>query len=1015
MSLTTIVVTRPIGTLMSCLCVAILGALAMVQMPIHLRPKAEYPVLTITTRLADSNAEEVELLITKPLEDGVSDVPGIRKLDSVSRSGESQITLQFHVGRDLNEATLEVRSRLRRVAASFPRDTRSPVMTRYNPSDTPMAVLAITGGHSPEETGEWADRFLRTQLSRIDGVGTVVVSSPALPEIVVECDAQRLRALDLTVREVAHAIETGHKSLPAGLIHADGKRTAVRTTGHLATTEDISGQPVRATELGGVITVGELCRVRRDVVESEGSARLNGKPLVTMSIFKATDADLAGTWKAVNTKIQEIQAQAADGHPVIQVVFNESEELEKTLSRLGTIVPVTALLTGTVLFLFLGTLSSTLIVMTAIPFSLSLSLLFMYLLGIRLDLLSLSGLTLGLGILVDNSIVVIESISRRLDQGLPSREAVVAGADEVALPLFLSTLTTVGVFLPVIFLSREIRLFFVGFSWAVSLSLAASLMASLVLIPALFLYLGTQARQGKGLARMLSDLSGPYSRLLSVVQRRRRTVLLGAALFLGVCAYIALGLSFRQAETGKIFAYKVVVVSQPGTAREFSEDIAAIIERGLLSLPYVTRTYTEIKGSQVNLTISLDPEKCGDDPGDELNRRVKSLVGDRPVQVHVMGAGGHGKGRQISLDIQGNDVAGLVSLQRSILGSLMSVQGVQDVVVRQGNPVPVVGFIVRHGEVGYRGVHAQNLSHHIRSHLTGPLAARVPEGDRLVDVRVRAVREAGEGLEAIEDVRVRSDWGGLLPLSELATPMGRLEPTDLHRLNRRPVLGMTVVLPKDEDPLSVAQRMSEALDRLGLPPGFNYVMGEEIRDILRMRKEMMTAVAVGLVLIYLVLTMATESFVLPFVIMTAVPFAGGGVVLASWLLGFSISLPVYVGMVILCGLVINVNIVMVHAIDDRRLAGACLEEAVESGALRRLRPILMTVMTTVGGALPLIFDTGRGSEIWRPLALALSAGVAVSAVFSLVLTPTLSQLLGELVDRVGSKRTTLPVGVRDDA
>ena len=740
-----------------------------------------------------------------------------------------------------------------------------------------------------------------------------------------------------------------------------------------------------------------LLELNAKVAASEDLTRYNGKALITVAIYRAGDADIRSTWRSVREKVREIQA-ASDQVPHIETIFNQAEELESILRRLAAILPITLLVTGLTLFLFLGSVSSTLIVMAAIPISLCLALLFLHTLGMSLDLLALSGLTLALGILVDNAIVVIEAISRRRDEGAPLEDAIISGAEEVAAPLMLSTLAAVIAFVPVVFLSQEIRLFFVSFACAVSAGMAASLVSSLALIPVLFRYMGS--RRSRSIL-MSSDSSGFglwYDHALSRAVAHKWMVLLVAACLLSVCIGLAQGLSFRKTAGGGAQQFKIILITQPGAATEHTDAIAQEVERQVLVIPGVERVHSDVKGNHGILNVSMELTK--EDAAAAVRKVVESaLAGRKDVQFHLMETGSQGEGRKISLDVHGPGPEQLMALQPSLRELLAQVAGVRDVIIHQANPVPVVGFLVHHADVGFSWVHARSFAYQVRGHLQGPVSARMPEGERMVDVRVRALREAKEGLQPLSRTVIRNERGRLIPLTELAEPATRMEPVDLHRENRRPVMNLSLLLDKD-DPLAVADKVKEAFEQHPLPPGYDYSLGDEVRDIIRMRKEMLVAAGVGLVLIYLILVAATESLLMPFIIMIAVPFALGGVVIALRIAGIPVALPTYVGMIILCGLAINVNIVMVHAMKRRREAGDPPEAAARAGARRRLRPILMTVMTTVCASLPMLFDTGSGSSLWSPLALSLAAGIAASAIFSLVMTPTMYITLEELKTRI---------------
>jgi hydrophobic/amphiphilic exporter-1 (mainly G- bacteria), HAE1 family len=992
---------RPVGTLTACLCIVILGGIAWIDMPLNFRSKTQYPVLTITTVLSDTNPSEMEILITKRIEDALSEIQGIRKVMSSSRAGESVVTMEFHQGRNISEAALEVRSALRRLWRTFPTDTRFPVITRFNPSDAPMAVLAVTGESSSSEKALWVNRYLRPQLSRINGVASVRVAGAPEQEIIVDCDISRLKALGLTVQEVSQAVKTGHNTLPAGFLSVAGKRISLRTMGSFKTSEDISAQPIIVTEQGSVINIGQIARVSMVDQEPEEISRYNGDSLIAVSIFRASDADLRTVWKSLNEKISELQ-KSTETPVKIKVIFNQAEELEKALNRLFEIIPVILLITGAILYLFLGNISLTLVVLAAIPFSLFGSILLMRLFGLSLDILSLSGLTLGLGILVDNAIVVIESVSRRRAEGLTGTKAVLEGTIEVGPPLFLSTLATIIVFVPLVFVSREIRLFFVGFAWTVSLSLAASLVAALALAPVLCLYLGDRKTVVKSPVDRIMNLNASYERFFYFSGRKRVYLLAIALIFLGLGFFVGKGLSFRQAGSQEIREYKIMLVTEPGTPRARTDKIAHEVESQILKLPQITQIHTEVSGNQGSLMVSL-PQSSGSDTGEKIVKKFEEILRDREgVQFHVIPISQEGDDKTISLSFYGAGFEGLMELHDKVRPVLEKIPGIKDVMVRQGNLAPVLEFPVRHESLGHFHVKAEELAHHLRGQLTGPVATRISSSDKMLSVRVRAKRDLDEGLDPVERTTVRNEKGEMIPFMELAQPVPKMEPTELTRELRRPVLRFSLLLG-DDDPLTVADRVRDAIEKAGLPPGFTYSLGDEIKDILRTRNEMFSAAAMGLTLIYLILIAATESLSQPLIMMAAVPFAAAGVVVALKISGNPINLPVYVGMIILCGLVLNVNIVMVYTMNTLKRKGANLEYAVFQGARRRLRPILMTSLTAVCGSIPMILDRGSGAYLWAPFALTLASGMLTSAIFSLALTPILYSAIQNARDWIFSR------------
>jgi HAE1 family hydrophobic/amphiphilic exporter-1 len=989
---------RPLGVITSCLSLVILGAVALAQSPVNLLARTEHPVLTITTELADTGPQEIETLITRRMEETMADIPGLKKMSAISSAGESQVTLQFHHGQEISDAALEVRNRLRRLFPLLPSDTRFPVITRYDPSALPLLALAVSGGATPEETAMWVNRVLKPTLSRIDGVASVRVAGAPRPQILVECDTGRLRALSLTVNDVASAINAGHYSLPAGVIKSSDRQWHVRVAGNLETADAVSAHPLGVSEHGALLTVGSLAKVSRTSEDSQEITRYNGKPLITLAVYRATDADLRTVRHSLKAGLAEV-LEGSDGRFQAEEIFNQAEELETVFARLKYLLPLTAASVTLVIFLFIGNLGPTFVVMAAIPFSALTAVLFMNVIGVALDPMSLGGLTLGLGIFVDNAIVVVDSISRKWSEGLSRADGVWEGTVEVAPPLALSTLTAVAVFLPVTLVSSQARLFFVGFSWTVAISLVTSLVAAIVLIPALFRISVRPREDPRAQPAIMSRLGPYYDSLLNYSQTRPGVILAVAGSFLAFGALLSTGLVFRHTALVDTQAYRIFMVLPPGTVKALTADKAVAVERDLTELPGARGVYTEITRNQAVFTLTMKKGNSSQYTAQELLNRIRSSsVGDKSAQFHVMPLGEVKRDTKISLNFHASSHHRLTELHERLRGLLMSVPGIQDVLVRQGNPVPIAEFRLDHSRTGFNGVRGTDVAHHIRAHFTGPVAAKIFEGERIVQVRVRALRHPVAGFESLTETVVPTERRGMVPIEELSRPGLNVEPNQLHRENRRPVLKMTALVGSD-NPLGVADRIHAALEGKNLPVGVEYSFGEDVQEILSTRREMLLAGVFALCLIYLLLTLATESLLYPILIMMAIPFAGAGAVFALRAFSVPVSLPVCVGLMILAGLTINVNVVMTYTIRAIRDKGLRMDASIREAARRRLRPIVMTLMTTVGSSLPMILDRSAGSDMWFPFALTLASGAFAATLFALILTPTLYGLLANMRQR----------------
>ncbi|MFH1117177.1 MAG: efflux RND transporter permease subunit [Pseudomonadota bacterium] len=986
MGLRFLLIQRPLGGLVVCICTAVVAGFALSGMKVNLLPDTRYPFITITTVLSGTGPEEIETLVTRKIEQATADIPGLKELRSTSREGESEVTLKFHLGRDISKAASEVRGRMRRLRPSLPRDTRFPVITRFNPSDAPMAVLGVTGKWSLPEIGHWVRHTLKPELNRIKGVAAVRIAGAPETEIIVDCRPEKLKSLEMTVHDVTKAIDRGHKSLSGGSLVVDEKTVPVRTAGNLESPDEIAGQPLTVAGHGGLVNVRTVAEVHRVPVPPRESTRHNGKPLVSVSIYQGGGADMRTLWQSILRTLAEIGTRSPSS-PDVEVIYSQAEDLDTALSRLKGVLVLSVGAAGVILFLFLGSLSSTAIVMASVPFSLLVAALFMYMLRIPLDLLSMSGLVLAAGMLVDNAVVVVESVSRQ--RAGSAEESVWSGIRETAVPVLFSTLTTVMVFFPLVFVSREIRMYYAGLTWSVCLGLTASLMAALVLVPLLLRYVPSSAKTPLKRFSEAAVLNRGYGSILRFTTAKPWAAIAAALVLLAGAGMAAPRLSFRDGGGLEERAFRIAVVMPPGTQKSVTEARTSEIEETVMSLEGVQSVHGKVWANQARITVSLKDKNEFPDSSADVRKRLKQLLpAVDAAQIHVLPMERSGQDLIVSLILSGSDTARLASYAKTVSKDLSKLPGVENVLVHQGDPIPTLEFIVRHDEVGYHGVDAKRLADHLRGHFTGPVAARVFSSEREVLVRVRGMRSEEEGLAPVRNTFVRNLEGRMIPLTALVQTRTRWVPSEIQRLNHRRMVKISVYFG-DVNALKPAEDLNQLVSRTKLEPGYALKLGGEIDKIIETRREMIYAAAIAVLLTYLVLVSATESFLLPLVITAAVPFAAAGVVAAHASMGSSISRPVYMAMIILCGLVINVNILIVHSARCEEMNGASPEEAGRRGAKKRLRPVLITTLTTVVGAVPMLLDRGTGSSLWAPFALTLAAGLAVAAPASLILTPAL--------------------------
>lgn len=998
--LTALVLGRPLGGLAVCLGFAVLGLVAASGLNLNLLPSTRYPALTVNTSLPDAGPQEVETLITRPLEDDLRAVVGVRKIYSRSRQGRSEVTLELNPDSDVSEAAQDLRGRLRRLKPNLPFDTRPPVISQYSPSEQPAAVLGVTGSLDLAQAGDWARTVLAPRLRRVEGLAEVQISGAPEPEIQVECDPQRLTALGLSVRQVALAIKHGSQDLPSGVLNQGPYRVPLKVAGQVKNAAEVAELPIVEHPGGGLLTVGQVAWVRAGHRPAQEITRLGGKPVVTLGLYQAAGGNLGRLWSQVRRVLDETPPPGPGSR--VEVVYSQAQLLGEALERLAWMALIAALAAAGVLYLFLRDIPSTLAALAALPFSLAVALLLVRLSGLELDIISLSGLALAMGILLDNAVVVIESVHARWQAGQERMAGLLEGVAEVARPIAFATLTTVMGFLPLVLVSTRVRQSFGGFFWGLSLSLMTSLLAALVLVPLLLLYTG----QGWRRRRRRFEAPAVYEKALdwSLAHPGRLTLL--ALLVLLAAAAFTPGLNFQKGSGLASQGFSVLVVMPPGTAKEVTDPLVRQAEAKAMGVAGVRRVHSRVWGSQGRITATL--------AGDSAEQAARALTQARelfseqgPAQYHVLPLQEGGRHSTLALNLFGPSLEGLMAQYPQVAQRLKALPMIRDVVVRMGSPAPELELRLNSRLLGLYGLTTDDVAQEVRAHLSGPVAVRIPGQDREIEVRVWG--QGGPRNQAnLGAVFVPASEGRLVPLSELAEPHLEAQPSELMREDLRRVVRLTLVLDQ-ADTLDAARRVQALLASPPPPPGYAWLLGEEVERIQTTRQEMLTGAGLALVLAYLIMVAATESLTAPLVVLCAAPLAGAGVVAALRILDLPVDMPVYLGTIILCGLVVNVGIVMIDAMARLRAGGLPPGQAARQGALRRLRPVLMTTLSTTAASLPLLLDRGTGSSTWGPLALTLAAGLISSALFALVLTPALYPLAA----RLEPQADPLPAGEPD--
>ena len=1026
------IIQRPVTVGMITIAAFTFGALSLGRLPIELLPDITYPTLTVQTELPDASPQEVEQLVTEPIEDVVGVAQGLRRYVSNSRAGVSEVVLEFSWDTDMQRASLDVREKLDLV--NLPDDARAPLVYRFDPSLDPMMRLALTGSRTVPDLRKLAELKVKRTLETLNGVAAARVVGGAEDEVLVDLDSRRLDVLSLSVEEVAQRIAQENVNRSGGEIRDQQTAYRLRTVREFESIEDIENVIVRHGEAGTlrVRDIGSAAIVPKD---DEILVRVNGRPAVQIDIYKEGDANSVSVAKGVRDRLGPIEQDRSLKGCHIEVLYDQAQFIEDSIASVKSTAMVGAMLAALVLFLFLRNLLSTLTIALSIPISVAVTFLMMELTDVSINVLSLGGLALGIGMLVDNSVVVLESIQRLKDDGVETRKAVTQGTGQVMGGIIASTLTTIAVFLPLIFVQGIGGEIFRDQALTVTYSLLASLFVAVTVIPTIIANgssasTGMLARIFRAIEKTLSPISGVFSLAMSSAQKLYARVLDHVLAVPWVAPVMALVLCVavlpRAADLGSElvpdlyqgqFFFDVELTE--GTPLEETDRKVASLEIAIdrlrdEGLPIAMTTSIvgdapvlgEVQSGDrrehiARIGVTLDPEATRADEALVIDRIIDEFdkVPDCPYSL----------GRPslftfrapIEVEVFDDDLDTLRASARTIEDRLKWVPGLLDVQAQVADQVPEVHVRLDPVRLSAYGLSLEQIANGLRAKGIGEVATQYRFAEKPIDIRVR-VRGALE--KTIQDVEMESVT---LAGDNLAAPLriaslGRLEqalgPVEIRRVGgERSVM---VTARTDGIDLGTATRRAEqVLQSRGLPPTSSARMSGQNQEMKESLEALLQALALAVFIVYLVLASTFESLKLPFIVILTVPLGICGAIFAMFFTGIPLGVLSMIGVILLCGIVVNNGIIYVARIQQLKNQNLDATAAARTAGIERLRPILITSATTILGLLPLALGFGPGAELRKPLAITVVWGLAAATMMTLVVIPSGYRLL----DRSGRK------------
>jgi len=1021
-SLTEVSIRRPVATTMAFLILLVLGVVAFTNLPVDLLPRIEFTQLTVSTNYANVGPEEVEQIITDRIENAVAGLPNLERVTSRSEEGRSRVTLEFARGTDVDEAANDLRAALDRLRDELPVEADTPRIFKLDLDRVEVVAMAATSTRPLEELTRLLERDLSRRFEQIPGVGAIEVRGGVYRQIRIDLDRDRLKAAGLTALDVEEALARENVTLPAGNVKSGFDDLYVRALGEYRTVDEVARTVI--TQTGGFpIRVEDVAEVR-DAFEDPGYlVEMNGVPAISLGIQKQSGANTVAVAEAVRREAERVNAERDDVQ--LAIVADQSEFIRRSIDSVRNSALWGGLLAIVVLYLFLRSFPATGIIALAIPISVISTFALLYFGGQTLNQMTFGGLALGVGLIVDNAIVVLENIVRkREEEGVELIEAARVGTREMAGAITASTLTTCVIFLPVVFARTTSGTLFQALALVVVFALACSLLVALTIVPMLasrFLKVRSEAaRKSSRFARFFQRLENWYTgRLRQALGHRLRifattAVLLVAALLLWPLIPVELA---PQTDADEIdidleMARGTNLAVVRSFVEELSDRVAEVVPEGNVHLFSV-----EIRGDSAAVELKLLPQDerersataladlvrekvAGEIPGGELDVEAQQGLW---ILNRVFSSGG--SGNALEIELRGWDLAQADTIAAQIRRRAEAVPGVTDVRVSRREGQPEQRLILDRERISELGLSVRGVGRVLQANVGGAEAGRFREGGDEFPIVVRLRPQDRLTADDLDSVSLRTPAGEVVPLSMVVASERGRGPVRIDRVDGQRVTYVTANLEQGVALGDAVGLVRDSLSDLALPDGFSLLFSGQYQEQQAAQRDFTVAIILALLLVYMLMAAQFERFLDPLVVMVSVPLVLIGVVPTLLLTGTTLNIQSVMGLVMLIGIVVNNAIVLVESFNLlRREHGLGVTEAVLEGGRLRLRPILLTTTTTVLGLLPLALGLGVGAEIQASLARVVIGGLIASTLVTLLLIPVVYTSTAGWASRVRRKR-----------
>jgi len=1011
---------------MVALIVIIIGSVALKRLPIDLMPDITYPTISITATYENASPEEIEELVTRPIEEAMSAVPGVEEVSSNSSEGRSRVRVLFSWGTDLDTASNDVRDRLDRIISRLPEDMDRPTLRKFDPSSMPIVMLGASSNLDPIELRRIIDEQIKYRIERVPGVAALDIYGGRTREIRVSLNSGKIKALNLPLNKIISSISESNVVLPAGAVERGYQDVIVRTPGEYVTVEEIANTVVAKLE-DVPIRLKDIASVKDTSQKVTRAVRVNGRPGINLSVTKQSGKNTVEVAKNVLAEVEKIN----EDMPQIRLVpiVDSSSYIKRSISSVGTSALYGGLFAVLVLLFFLRNFRSTAIVAVAIPISIVAAFGLIYFSGFTLNIMTLGGLALGVGMLVDNAIVVLENIYRLREDGLSQEESAVAGSQEVASAVVASTLTTVVVFLPLVFMRGMAGVMFKQLAMVVSFALLCSLAVALTLIPMFsskFLQLEDEKsftgenllhKLYRAIGKVLTEMEELYKKMLKHALTHCWVVLITVFIVLVVSVGVGLMIGRElvpQSDEGEVrITGEMEVGTKLAVVDEQFKKIETVVDK---EIPEMENKITTVGGSgwtsgshTGQLRISLkgrgqrkrSSEKIASDIRQQLSHIPGMIVRTRAgtgmfTRMLMRGAG---TADRVQVEIRGYDLTTADNLASQVKKMVEGVDGVTDAQVSRETGIPEQLILVNRLKAADLGFNVSQVADMLRISLGGSTAGYFREGGSEHRIFVQLEDADKMSMEDILNLSLVNNYGQSVSLRNLVDMKPHSGPVTIERKSQERIVTVSANT-SDRDMSLIIKDVQNGLQSIPVPGDFSMALTGEYEEQQEAFRELVGVFILALLLVYMVMVSLYESLRDPFVVMFSIPPAAIGVVWLLFLTGTTFNIQSFIGCIMLGGIVVNNAIVLVdHIILLRRRDNFLLKDAIEEAGRRRLRPILMTSFTTILALIPMALGFGEGGEFQAPLARAVIGGLLSATFITLFVVPVVYYLFERRIAR----------------